>query len=94
LTVHTLLTRYPEIAEHLPMLRDKQPIHHSDSPSLLIRKVWRTIVSSPQAVSVMMRLLPFFEAHQAGSAILPHLYNWLISASIFRGYRQGLESTR
>jgi GT2 family glycosyltransferase len=85
-----LLERYPELRPHLAY-RDKEPMSfQTDSPELLVRKALRSLMSGAGSVRVMRRLAATLERHRADSPILVLLYRWILSAYMYRGYRQGL----
>jgi glycosyltransferase involved in cell wall biosynthesis len=85
-----LFARYPEILEYTAY-RDKGPISFlSDHPTLLIRKFLRSLVSNPACVLVMRQFTRVLEKHHPRSLMLALLYRWLLSASMYKGYRCGL----
>lgn len=86
-----LFQRHPLLVNHIPMFHDKGPIAWThDSPLLIARKCARQIVSSPPALRGMEGLVRVLEAHHPSPAILRMLYRWIMSAYIYKGYRQGL----
>ena len=90
-TVHLLFQRHPEIARYLPAFWDKHPMSvFRDPPSLTARKVFRIITSSLPALRAMKHLVRCMETTARGSFLLVILYRWMISAHMYKGYRQGL----
>jgi GT2 family glycosyltransferase len=90
-TAVLLFQKHPGLQRQIPMFRDKEPISLStDSPGLLVRKLLRGLVSSPPYVFAMQRLRQVLEKHRPGSFLLVLLYRWIVSAHVYRGYRQGL----
>jgi glycosyltransferase involved in cell wall biosynthesis len=86
-----LFQRHPDLQYQIPMFRDKGPISFSADPSdLIVRKAMRSLVSSPPCVFAMRRLAHLFEIHRPNSRLLVLLHRWLVSAHIYKGYRQGL----
>jgi len=83
----------PEIREYLPMFADKGPIEwHRDPPRLIMRKLARQLASSGVAVATMNRLVSVLEQRRPSSPLLHLLYRWIVSASIYKGYREGLRN--
>ena len=77
----------------IPMFRDKGPIEwHRDSPRLIMRKLARQLASSGAAVATMNRLVALLEQRRPTSQMLHLLYRWIISASIYKGFREGLRN--
>lgn len=86
-----LFQRYPELLTHVPMFYDKTPIIWSqDPPSLIARKLARSMTSSRLALWSMERIVTVMEKRASASTILPPLYRYIIGGYIFRGYREGL----
>jgi glycosyltransferase involved in cell wall biosynthesis len=86
-----LFKSHPGLRDEIPMFRDKHPISwKDDSLHLILFKVMRTGVSSSWSVSAMRRLVRILEKRDPDSSLLAYLYRWIVSASIYRGYRQGL----
>lgn len=85
------LERYPELMVHIPTLQDKAPLSFAaDRPKLLVRKVLRSIVSSPPGVLAMRQLTRLLEKYRTDSLLLVLLYRWILSAYIYKGFRRGL----
>ena len=73
------------------MFRDKGPLSLSaDPPRLLVRKGLRRLASSSPSVAIMRRLARALEGTGRDSHLLALLHRWVISACIYKGYRQGL----
>ena len=90
--VQPLFVLHPEIREHLPMFHDKGPIAWlADAPALIARKLARQTISSPPVLRGTENLTGVMERHWPSPALLERLYRWIISAYIYRGYRQGLQ---
>jgi len=86
-----LLNNYPELSEYIPMLEDKKPINwRNDKSSMMIRKLFRKIVSTGISIELMENLTKIIEVYPQNPALLRPLYRWIIGAYIYRGYRQGL----
>lgn len=85
-----LLKRYPELRPHLAYC-DKEPLSLlTDPPSLLMRKALRSLVSSTPSVHAMRGVGRTLEKHRPDSSLLALLYRWILSAHMYKGYRQGL----
>lgn len=90
-----LLQQHPDLRATVHTLRDKEPISWADDPlALVLRKVLRALASSGPSVAMMERLVPVIERRAPQSQALVLLYRWLISAALYRGYRQGLRELR
>ncbi len=88
-----LLISYPELSEYIPMLDDKEPINwRSDKSSMMIRKLFRKIVSTGISIGLMKLLTKIIEAYPQNPIMLRPLYRWIIGAYIYRGFRQGLRA--
>jgi len=88
-----LLQRYPELANHIPMLLDKRPVRWRQDPlTLILRKVARRIVSSRVIVWAMEAAAPVLQQRLPNSTALRLLYRWIISGYIYRGYCAGLRA--
>jgi GT2 family glycosyltransferase len=86
-----MLRTHPELFDSIPMFHDKAPIAwRRDPPRLAGRKLARSIVSSRPVVWSMERLVRILERRWPSCFLLHLLYRWIISASIYRGYRLGL----
>jgi glycosyltransferase involved in cell wall biosynthesis len=86
-----LFQKYPELQDQIPMFRDKAPLSLSaDPPRLLVRKGLRSLASSPPSVAIMRWLARALEGTGRDSHLLTLLYRWIVSACIYKGYRQGL----
>jgi glycosyltransferase involved in cell wall biosynthesis len=86
-----LFQKYPELLRHVPMFSDKTPINWTqDSPPVIARKFVRSMTSSPAALWSMEQMVATLEKHSPASAILPHLYRYIVGGYIFQGYREGL----
>jgi hypothetical protein len=88
-----LFAKHPELRPWLPMFRDKGPIAwKEDGPRLILRKSLRQIAASRPATHLMRCAVAPLERYRPESSVLPLLYRWIISGSIFRGYRRGLQA--
>jgi glycosyltransferase involved in cell wall biosynthesis len=89
--VHFLFQQHPEIAQHMCTFQDKHPIaFFSDPPHLVIQKLFHIATSCPAGLWVLKSLAHTMEAKAPESRPLELLYRWIVSAYIFKGYRQGL----
>ena len=86
-----IFQRYPELLAHVPMFYDKTPIlWRQDRPSLIARKVARSMASSRPVIWSMEEVVHLLEKRNPASSLLPALYRCIIGGYIFRGYREGL----
>jgi GT2 family glycosyltransferase len=86
-----LFNKHPELRTLIPMLYDKTPLAWGqDSPGLMARKLVRSLMSSPQMLESMEKIISFLEEHHASPAVLRRLYYWVQGAYMFQGYRGGL----
>jgi glycosyltransferase involved in cell wall biosynthesis len=86
-----LLQKYPELLAHVPMFDDKTPIiWGQDPPSLIARKLVRSVASSRLALWSMERLVSTLEKRYPTSRTLRLLYRYIIGGYIYKGYREGL----
>jgi hypothetical protein len=86
-----LFVQHPELRFALPMFRDKGPIAwRRDTPSLILRKLARQVVSSRPMMWAMETSVPTLEHRAPRSRLLVLFYRWIISGYIYRGYRNGL----
>lgn len=86
-----LFLRHPDLRGQIPMFCDKGPIEwRFDSPTLVLRKLVRQLISSRPVLCSMERMAGMFEAHGSSPFLLNRLYRWISSAYIYRGYRRGL----
>lgn len=90
-SAHILFQKYPDIEGQIPMFSDKGIIRwNKDSPSLILRKLARQVISSPPILRVMETLVPVLEERCPSAVVQERLYSWVSSAYIYRGYREGL----
>ena len=90
-----LFERYPRMIQEMPMFNDKLPISwRQDSLTLIVRKLFRPILSSPIAMSLLSRLITFCERRTPRPNLLEPLYRWLIGGYIYQGWRTGLANRR
>ena len=86
-----LFQKYPELLSCVPMFSDKTPIDWTqDSAPVIARKLARSMASSSPALWSMELIVTTLEKHSPASAILPHLYRYIVGGYTFRGYREGL----
>jgi glycosyltransferase involved in cell wall biosynthesis len=89
-TVHFLYQRHPEIAEHVPTFRDKEPVDlTSDPPSMIVDKLFHIVTATPPVLWAMERLADILESNRPDARGLGRLYRWIVSAYLFKGYRLG-----
>jgi glycosyltransferase involved in cell wall biosynthesis len=90
-----LFKRHPELQTLIPMLHDKTPVAWGqDSSGLIIRKLVRHLVSSPPALSSLVKLVTILEQYYSSPVVLRRLYHLLHGANLFQGYREGLREFR
>jgi len=88
-----LFQKYPDLQSQIPMYDDKTPIDwDQDSPSLVIRKSARTVVSTPAITYLMEALVSAYEYWYPSPRLLRPLYRWITSSYMYRGFRQGLRT--
>jgi hypothetical protein len=86
-----LFQAYPETVDALPMFADKRPVNWGkDSPVLVFKKIRRQAASSHLSLELLQSLTQLAEKHYTNLAILERLYQWVIGAYIYQGYRSGL----
>jgi glycosyltransferase involved in cell wall biosynthesis len=86
-----LFQKYPDLIYHLPMFSDKMPVNwRRDSLGLVLRKFTRNLASSNPVMLIMDALAGPLEQRYPSSILFQSLERWIIGASIFKGYRQGL----
>lgn len=91
-TAVPLFAKYPELFSHIPAFHDKTLIvWRQDPPMLITRKLARQITSWSPVLRSMERLVRTLEARYPSPAILRRLYDWIGSAYIYLGYREGLK---
>jgi glycosyltransferase involved in cell wall biosynthesis len=87
-----LLQKHPQLKDYLPALIDKEPIQFGkDSPLLIIDKLFHKLTSYSITLRAMQKMVVHLEQNQPTSSILILLYRWILSAYLFRGYRNGLK---
>ena len=83
------MRKYPDLRGHIPMLADKDPIAWKlDPPRLVLDKLFHQVASHKWIVAAMLRLIALLEQTRALPALLVLFYRWVVSAHIFRGYRE------
>jgi glycosyltransferase involved in cell wall biosynthesis len=86
-----LFNKHPQLQTLIPMLNDKTPpAWGQDSTLLIARKLARHLVSSPTALSSIIKLVSILEQHYPSPVVLRRLYYLLHGANLFQGYREGL----
>ena len=86
-----LFKKHPELQTLIPMLHDKTPIAwRQDSPQLIVRKWARHLISSPQVLNIIVKLVSILEQLYPSPVVLRRLYYLLHGANLFQGYRAGL----
>lgn len=88
-----LFRTYPDIAPHIPMFRDMSPIQRRDSVGLIARKLLRQAASVRMTVSAMEWIERVLRRIAPRPGLLEPLHRWIVGASIFRGFRRGLDET-
>lgn len=87
-----LFSHSPELRQHVSMFVDKGPLDWGhDQPVIITRKLLRSLLSLRLVQRVVEWVTALLERTAPDSRLLPHLYNWQISAHIRKGYRQGLK---
>jgi GT2 family glycosyltransferase len=85
-----LFQRHPGLRQQIPMFRDKTPIAwQEDPPTLIARKLARTLMSLPPTMLLMEATAASLERLAPGSKPLELITRWISSGYIYRGYRQG-----
>jgi len=88
-----MFRKYPDLQSQIPMFADKTPIDWGhDSPSLVIRKGARTVVSTPTITYLMEAMASAFERWYPSPKLLHPLYRWITGSYMYRGFRQGLRA--
>ena len=86
-----LFQRHPALRSHLPMFRDKFPVHlRRDSMGLIVRKVLRRLASSAGVIAFFYTLHDLVEAHARLERGTVLLRRWILGANIYRGFRAGI----
>lgn len=86
-----LLQKYPELEQLVPLFYDRDFIDWAkDSPMLILRKSWRSLMAMPITMSVMHRIISILEQRQMMTTMLKRLYIWYISSAITIGVRRGI----
>lgn len=83
--------RVPHLLPEVAMFHDKTPIEIGKDPAqLIVKKSLRKIISSHIAVKILGFIVKTLESFDADPAIIRPLYRWIIGASIYRGFNEGL----
>jgi GT2 family glycosyltransferase len=92
-SVAILFTKHPELRDQLAMFRDKGFISwRHDPPHILLRKLARSVMILPPALTTLEKITEMVEAHYPSPALLRPLYRWVIGTYICLGYREGLKA--
>ncbi|RPI83214.1 MAG: glycosyltransferase family 2 protein [Chloroflexi bacterium] len=87
-----LFQKYPDLLPYIPMFRDKTPIDwNRDGVELILKKIMRQIGSSDLPVTIIEWFAQLLESYSQSSPVYQSFVRWTVGASIFRGYRQGLQ---
>lgn len=90
-----LFRAHPDLSTMIPAFRDKGPPSFSDDPPLLLlRKISRSLLSTPQSVAALEAAIRALEKHRPDSRLLAPFYRWVLSAYTYRGYRHGLREMK
>ena len=91
----TLFQKHPGLLPHLPMFEDKTAIAwHTDSPTLVVRKLIRPVASSQPVLAVLEHIALALEPRYASHSFFAPLCRWIIGAHIYHGYRRGQREVR
>jgi len=90
-TLVKLIHRYPELANQIPMIVDKNPIDWiSDSPQLITRKVSRQLSASSPISMLIEKVTRIAENNISSPTVLKHLYRWVAGNYVYEGYQAGI----
>ncbi len=90
-----LFDMIPDLKDFMPMFKDKEPIKWMKEPiPLIIRKFLRRCLSNVIIVFILKALVALLEEFAPKEEILTILYRWIIGASIYRGYQEGLSLSK
>lgn len=86
-----LLQKHPELEQIVPLFRDRSfVVWDKDSPAIIVRKLWRSMMGWLLTMASMKRIIQFLEKRQLAPIVLKRLCIWYISSAITLGIRQGI----
>ncbi len=84
--------RIPQLLPEVAMFQDKTPVaFHKDSFPLILKKILRKFISTTFVTKILHVIVKNLEKLDASPGLIKPFYRWIIGASIYRGYREGLE---
>lgn len=92
-TAVKLFRKHPRLEAQIPMFEDKGPVlWQKDSFGLIFRKLARQVSSSRPAMWAMEGIASILENRKPQSMAFRLISRWLVSAYIYQGYREGLQT--
>jgi GT2 family glycosyltransferase len=89
-----LCEKYPHIHGDAAVLRENGYLRLADGPPLAAKKLMKLAMSRPRITSGIERCVALGERVGVPDVVLHRCYRLLIGLHIFRGFREGLRTTR
>jgi GT2 family glycosyltransferase len=87
-TMPYLVRKYPSELGQVPYVRENRPIRAGDPPSLVLKKVVKTVLAGPALLEFVHRSVGLLEAAHGPERLLRRLYKMLLGIHLFRGFRR------
>ena len=87
-TMPYLVRKYPSEFSQAAYVRENRPIRAGDAPSLMLKKLVKTVLACRAMLDLLHRLVDLVEAAHGPERLLRRLYRMLLGIHLFRGFRR------
>ncbi len=81
--------RYPDLAENAKRFAVNGPLRWSDTPALVLKKVFKAALGLRLATESLFKLATVIEERRPSSRWLPSIYRLLLGIHLQKGFRRG-----
>ena len=87
-TMPYLVRKYPSELGQVPYVRENRPIQAGDPPSLMLKKLVKTVLAGSALLELLHRFVRLLEAAHGPERLLRRVYTMLLGIHLFRGFRR------
>lgn len=86
-TMPYLFYNHPAQHRDMPYIRENRPISRTDPPSLVLKKLIKSLLASPPGLATLHLVADLLESKRVPDQILRRLYTALLGLHLYRGFR-------
>jgi glycosyltransferase involved in cell wall biosynthesis len=87
-TMPYLVRKYPSEFSEAAYVQENRPIRAGDAPSVMLKKLVKTVLAGRTMLELVHRLVDLVEAAHGPERLLRRLYRMLLGIHLFRGFRR------